>query len=73
MSPLQEGVCVRLLRVDYNPDLVRSEPMGQPVLFGDAEDPEFIATLPLARTRWVAHSIKDGLKGGGRLDQSRMK
>ncbi len=50
---------VRLLSVDYNPDLVRSEPMGHPVLYGDAEDPEFIATLPLARTQWVVSTAPE--------------
>ena len=50
---------VRLLSVDYNPDLVRSEPLGHPVLYGDAEDPEFIATLPLARTRWVVSTAHE--------------
>jgi Trk K+ transport system NAD-binding subunit len=50
---------VRLLSVDYNPDLVRSVPMGHPVFYGDAEDPEFIATLPLARTRWVVSTAHE--------------
>jgi len=50
---LRECGC-RVLGVDFNPELVRSgDHMGHPVLYGDAEDPEFIASLPLARTRWV--------------------
>lgn len=50
---------IRLLSVDYNPELVRSEPMDHPVLYGDAEDPEFIATLPLTRTRWVVSTVHE--------------
>ena len=70
----------RVLTVDFNPDLVRaSDPMGYPVMFGDAEDPEFIATLPLGRVQWVVstarerhvnlsliHALK-GLDYGGRI------
>jgi Trk K+ transport system NAD-binding subunit len=33
--------------------------MGQPVTFGDAEDPEFIATLPLGRTHWVVSTARE--------------
>ncbi len=70
----------RVLTVDFNPDLVRAgDPMGYPVIFGDAEDPEFIATLPLGRVQWVVstarerhvnlsliHALK-GLDYGGRI------
>jgi len=46
--------------VDYNPELVRSgDAMGHPVLFGDAEDPEFIASLPLARTQWIVCTARE--------------
>jgi len=34
-------------------------PAGHPVFYGDAEDPEFIATLPLARTRWVVSTAHE--------------
>ncbi len=34
--------------------------MGQPVIFGDAEDPEFIATLPLGRAQWVVSTAREG-------------
>jgi len=45
---------LRVLSVDYNPDLSRSgDSMGFPVRYGDAEDPEFIATLPIAYVQWV--------------------
>jgi Kef-type K+ transport system membrane component KefB len=50
----------RVLGVDYNPELVRSgDTMGHPVRYGDAEDPEFVASLPLARTRWVVSTARE--------------
>ena len=56
---LRERGC-RVLGVDYNPELVRSgDSMGHPVRYGDAEDPEFVASLPLARTRWVVSTARE--------------
>ena len=50
----------RVLGVDFNPDLVRAgDAMGHPVMFGDAEDPEYIATLPLGRTHWVVSTARE--------------
>lgn len=50
----------RVLSVDFNPELVRSgDPAGHPVRYGDAEDPEFIATLPLAHLQWVVSTARD--------------
>lgn len=50
----------RVLGVDFNPDLVRAgDAMGHPVTFGDAEDPEYIATLPLGRTHWVVSTARE--------------
>jgi len=50
----------RVLGVDFNPDLVRTgDDMGQPVMFGDAEDPEFVATLPLGQAHWVVSTARD--------------
>ncbi|MGD8672550.1 MAG: cation:proton antiporter [Thiogranum sp.] len=50
----------RVLTVDFNPDLVRAgDSMGYPVMFGDAEDPEFIATLPLGRAQWVVSTARE--------------
>jgi len=50
----------RVLTVDINPDLVRTgDPAGYPVIFGDAEDPEFIATLPLERVQWVISTARE--------------
>jgi hypothetical protein len=56
---LRERDC-RVLSVDYNPELVRSgDSMSQPVRYGDAEDPEFIASLPLARTQWLVCTVRN--------------
>ncbi len=50
----------RVLSVDYNPELVRSgDFMGYPVLYGDAEAPEFITSLPLANTQWVVSTPRE--------------
>jgi Kef-type K+ transport system membrane component KefB len=56
---LRERDC-RVLSVDYNPELVRSgDSMSQPIRYGDAEDPEFIASLPLAHTQWLVCTVRD--------------
>ncbi|WP_280523897.1 cation:proton antiporter family protein [Nitrosomonas aestuarii] len=56
---LREHGC-RVLSVDYNPELVRAcDSVRHPVIYGDAEDPEFIASLPLARTQWVVSTARD--------------
>jgi hypothetical protein len=48
----QRGVAV--LGVDFDPEAVaRSRSLGIPTHYGDAEDPEFPAGLPLGRARWV--------------------
>jgi hypothetical protein len=50
----------RVLGVDYNPELVnRGDAGGNPVYYGDAGDPEFIAVLPTARMSWVASTVRD--------------
>jgi Kef-type K+ transport system membrane component KefB len=52
----REGI--EVLGVDYDPDAVaevRAE--GLPVRFGDAEDAEFVHSLPLSRTRWVVATL----------------
>jgi Kef-type K+ transport system membrane component KefB len=59
--------------IDFNPDVVRQGDLsGYPVHYGDAEDPEFISTLPLAHVKWVISTSEDphvslsllhGLKG----------
>ena len=50
----------QVLGVDYDPDLVRRhEDQGYAVRYGDAEDPEFIASLPLSQVSWVLSSIPE--------------
>lgn len=49
-----------VLGVDFDPDLVRRhEGRGYAVRYGDAEDPEFLATLPFEKVRWILSSIRD--------------
>lgn len=50
----------RVLGVDFDPDLVRrQEGDGYAVRYGDAEDPEFLATLPLEQVNWVLSSVRE--------------
>ena len=54
----QRGHCV--LAVDFDPVLVhQQEGRGYSVRYGDAEDPEFLATLPLAQVQWVLSSVRE--------------
>jgi Kef-type K+ transport system membrane component KefB len=48
----------QVLGVDFDPDVVhRLRESGCAVVYGDAEDPEFAATLPLSRADWVVSSV----------------
>lgn len=50
----------RVLGVDFDPDLVRKqEGFGYAVRYGDAEDPEFPASLPLVKVRWVLSTVRE--------------
>ncbi len=50
----------RVLGVDFDPDLVRRhEGEGYSVRYGDAEDPEFLASLPLGQVQWVLSSVPE--------------
>jgi Kef-type K+ transport system membrane component KefB len=54
----EEGV--RVLGVDFDPEVPRAPASdGLEVRFGDAQDPEFLETLPLARTPWVVSTLPD--------------
>jgi len=49
-----------VLGVDFDPELVRGR--GRPDIalrYGDAEDPEFLAALPLRAHGWVVSSVRD--------------
>ena len=58
-SMLRERGC-RLLAIDFDPAAVRQhERQGYRARYGDAEDPEFIATLPLERAVWIVSTLRD--------------
>lgn len=51
---------LEVLGVDFDPEAVRARRQdGVRVRYGDAEDPELFATLPLDRARWVMSSIPE--------------
>lgn len=50
----------RVLGVDFDPELVRRhESDGYTLCYGDAEDPEFLATLPIGQAQWVLSSVRE--------------
>lgn len=51
---------LNVLAVDFNPELVEnSVKHGVPTRYGDAGDPEFIASLPLMEASWVVGTLRD--------------
>lgn len=49
-----------VLGVDFDPQAIKQwNQNGWIAVFGDAEDPEFPASLPLSGTRWVISSVPD--------------
>ena len=58
-ADLRERGC-RLLAVDFDPTIVQQHARDRyRVCYGDAEDPEFLATLPLHQARWVVSTLRD--------------
>ena len=52
------GSSLQVLGVDFNPELVREwRNQGLLAFYGDAEDPEFAATLPLNQAKWVISTL----------------
>ncbi|WP_292290040.1 cation:proton antiporter family protein [Marivita sp.] len=50
----------QVLGIDFSPEAVRNaKAQGFDVLFGDASDPEFLAHLPLERTRWLVMAVPE--------------
>ncbi|NOQ80822.1 MAG: sodium:proton exchanger [Gammaproteobacteria bacterium] len=50
----------RVLGVDFDPVLVRQQDGNiYAVRYGDAEDPEFLASLPLGQVGWVLCSVRE--------------
>lgn len=49
---------LRVLGVDFDPQVIRRwRDEGRSAQYGDAEDPEFAATLPLARATWIISTM----------------
>jgi Kef-type K+ transport system membrane component KefB len=54
----EQGVAV--LGIDFDPEVTRGAKHRRiPIIFGDAEDPVMVETLPLSATRWVVSTISD--------------
>jgi hypothetical protein len=55
---------VTVLGVDFDPEAVRAARVaGIEAIYGDATDPEFLASLPLDRARWAVSSIPSHAPG----------
>jgi Kef-type K+ transport system membrane component KefB/voltage-gated potassium channel Kch len=49
---------ISILGIDFDPDAVEQwRALGMPAFYGDAEDPEFPASLPLGDAKWVVNAI----------------
>lgn len=49
-----------VLGVDFDPDLLRRRAHEDyPTRYGDAEDPEFVASLPLEQVQWVVSTVRE--------------
>ncbi|MCF6336824.1 MAG: cation:proton antiporter [Gammaproteobacteria bacterium] len=50
----------RVLGVDFDPNLIHGQEENDfEVYYGDAEDPEFLASLPLEQAHWVLSSLRE--------------
>jgi Trk K+ transport system NAD-binding subunit len=50
----------RVLGVDFDPNLIHGQEENRyEVYYGDAEDPEFLTSLPLEQARWVLSSLRE--------------
>lgn len=53
-----QGIAV--LGIDFDPEVTGTSIRRDiPIMFGDAEDPVFVGTLPLASAQWVVSTIND--------------
>ncbi len=51
---------LRVLGVDFDPVRIRQlKRTGMAIRYGDAEDPEFLASLPLEKVSWVFSSLRE--------------
>ena len=59
-----QAMGVNVLGVDFNPFAVRRlRESGLRTVYGDATDPEFVATLPFGAAKWVLSTIPDHATG----------
>lgn len=59
---------VRVLGIDFNPQAIRrARELGIDTRYGDATDPEFVGSLPLARAEWLVYTVPSR---GGELTQT---
>lgn len=50
----------QVLGVDFDPELVRKQDVeGFEIRYGDADDPEFVISLPLEKAPWVLSSLRE--------------
>ena len=58
LATLLESKGLKTMGVDFDPRRVKPHlPHRMPIRYGDAEDAEFIKTLPLAEAKWVVSTI----------------
>lgn len=51
---------IQVLGVDFDPEAVKGlRERRLPVIYGDAEDPSFVESLPLGHARWVISTLPD--------------
>ncbi|NLN77015.1 MAG: hypothetical protein GX139_12015, partial [Armatimonadetes bacterium] len=56
----------KTLGVDFDPEAVKTwRERGRDALFGDAEDPDFVHSLPLSTVKWVISSLRDNRLNSG--------
>ncbi|MGY6568746.1 MAG: NAD-binding protein, partial [Salinarimonas sp.] len=54
LSHVMHDAGAKVLGVDFDPEAVANwRKSGLPSLYGDAADPEFVISLPLAKARWL--------------------
>ena len=58
----QHGLTV--LAIDFNPEVVRLwDDPGIEVIYGDANDPEFVGSLPLGSAKWAVSAVPEHQTG----------
>jgi hypothetical protein len=66
------GQGLKVLGVDFDPEAVRvAQQVDCSTRYGDATDPEFLATLPLGKAKWVVSTVADRDLGAGLVSSLR--